>query len=87
MRKLTQQSPTNFGEPKDIENVVPSTLALHNVLINSSTHNIYYSPGLVDTENTDCKVMRALGRNDTSIDSMYPLEVPDSVHNASVSVS
>ena len=60
-------------------------MSLHYILIISSVYNIYCPPGLSDAENTDVKLMRGLWRYHTSIESMYPKEVPARFRDASMS--
>lgn len=56
--------------PKEAENDILSTLALHYILINSSVRNSYYPSGF------------SCCRNNAAIDSMYPKEVPTRCHDA-----
>lgn len=60
-------------------------LSLHYILIISSVYNIYCPLGLADAENTDVKLMRGLWRYHTSIESMYPEEVPARFRDGSIS--
>ena len=71
--------------PKTVESIILSTLALHNMLIKSSTRRIYCPTGLVDTENVNRELTNGLWRNDIYADSMLSLEILARGHNTSVS--
>ena len=68
-------------EPKHVENIVLSALALHNMLIK----NPAYRPGnLADTLLEDDEVLEGEWRDTVDTDSFYPLQIPRSVHNPSI---
>ena len=68
-------------EPKHVENIVLSALALHNMLIK----NPAYRPGnLADTLLEDDEVLEGEWRDTVATDSFYPLQIPRSVHNPSI---
>ena len=68
-------------EPKHVENIVLSALALHNMLIK----NPAYRPGnLVDTLLEDGEVLEGEWRDNVATDSFYPLQIPRSGHNPSI---
>ena len=68
-------------EPKHVENIVLSALALHNMLIK----NPAYRPGnLADTLLEDGEVLEGEWRDNVATDSFYPLQIPRSGHNPSI---
>ena len=68
-------------EPKHVENIVLSALALHNMLIK----NPAYRPGnLADTLLEDREVLEGEWRDNVAMDSFYPLQILRSGHNPSV---
>ena len=70
-------------EPTAVESVILATLALNNMLMTSSTKNIYCPTGLCDTEDVNWGLTRHLWRNDNCADSMFSLEKLTRSHNAS----
>ena len=67
-------------EPKHVENIVLSALALHNMRIK----NPAYLPGnLADTLLEDGEALEGEWRDNVATDSFYPLQVSRSGHNPS----
>ena len=71
-------------EPTAVESVILVTLALHIMLMTSSTENIYYPAGLWDTEDVNRELTLGLWRNDNCADSMFFLEKLTRDHNAPI---
>ena len=71
-------------EPKYVENVILSALALHNMLIKSPlSSNAYRPPSLADSVLENGEVLEGEWRNQVVVDSFYPLQIPRTGHNAS----
>ena len=68
-------------EPKHIKNIVPSALALHNMLIKNPA---YGRGNLADILLEDCEVLEGEWRDNVATDSFYPLQIPRSGHNPSI---
>ena len=68
-------------EPKHVENIVLTALALHNMLIK----NPAYRPGnLADTLLENGEALEGEWRDNVATDSFYPLQIPRSGHNPSI---
>ena len=68
-------------EPKHVENIFLSALALHNMLIK----NPAYCPGnLADTLLEDGEVLEGEWRDNVATDSFYPLQIPRCGYNPSI---
>jgi len=67
-------------EPKYVENLVLSTLALHNMLIKNPA---YRSGNLADSTLENGDVREGEWRDNVTTDTFHPLQIPRSGHNAS----
>ena len=71
----------NKFRAKNVENIVLSALALHNMLIK----NPAYRPGnLADTLLEGGEVLEGEWRDKVATDSFYQLQIPKSGHNPSI---
>ena len=71
----------NKFRAKNVENIVLSALALHNMLIK----NPAYRPGnLADTLLEGGEVLEGEWRDKVTTDSFYQLQIPKSGHNPSI---
>ena len=68
-------------KPKHIKNIVPSALALHNMLIKNPA---YRRGNLADTLHEDGEVLEGEWRDNVATDLLYPLQIPRSGHNPSI---
>ena len=71
-------------EPTAVESLILAIPALHNMLMTSSTKNIYCPTGFCDTEDVNPELTLCPWRNDNCADSMFSLEKPTRGHNASI---
>ena len=71
-------------EPTAVESVISATLALRNMLMTSSTKNIYCPTEFCDSEDVNRELTLGLSRNDNYSDSMFSLEKSTRGHNASI---
>ena len=60
-----------------------ATLTIHNFLRKSPSRNIYYPAGLADSENRSGELNPGTWRTDPPSNSVLPLQVPSTGHNAS----
>ena len=71
--------------PKRVENIILSTLALHNMLCKSkSSKNSYRPPSMINSYDDQSNLVEGEWRSDEH-DYFYPLKVPTSGHNPSLS--
>ena len=68
--------------PESVENVVLTALILHNYLWSSSSRGVYCPAGTVDPESRDGELFYGLWRQDSAAQSLLPLTVPKTGHNA-----
>ena len=68
--------------PQSVENVVLTALILHNYLRSSSSRGVYCPAGTVDSESRDGELIYGLWRQDSAAQSLLPLTVPTTGHNA-----
>ena len=71
-------------EPTAVGSLILAIPALHNMLMTSSTKNIYCATGFCDTEDVNRELTLCPWRNDNCADSMFSLEKPTRGHNASI---
>ena len=72
--------------PKRVENVILSTLALHNMLCQStSSRSAYRPPTIADSYDDQGNLVEGDWRRDEKNDYLYPCKVPSSGHNPSIS--
>ena len=72
-------------DPKHVENIIFTTLILHNMLIKSSfSANVYRPAFFADTILENGEIVAGEWRDNQSNDSLYELQVPRSGHNASI---
>ena len=70
---------------KRVENIILSTLALHNMLCKSkSSKKAYRPPSMIDSYDDQGNLVEGDGWSDEH-DYLYPLKVPTSGHNPSLS--
>ena len=69
--------------PKTIEIMLMATLTIHNFLRKSPSRNIYCPAGLADSENRSGELNPGTWRIDPPSNSVLPLQVPSTGHNAS----
>ena len=69
--------------PRTIEVMLMSTLIIHNFLRQSPSRSIYCPVGLLDLENRSGDFIPGIWHNDSSANSVLPLHVPSTGHNAS----
>ena len=69
--------------PTTIEVMLMSTLTIHNFLRQSPSRSIYCPAGLLDLENRSGDFIPGIWCNDSSANSVLPLPVPSTGHNAS----
>ena len=72
--------------PKRVENIILTALALHNMLCKStSSRNAYRPSTLVDSYDDHGNLVEGDWRSEKNSDFFYPLKVPNTGHNPSLS--
>lgn len=72
--------------PKRVENIILTTLALHNMLCKSQTSQNTYRPNvLVDSFDDEGNLIEGEWREENDLEHFHPLQVPKTGHNSTVS--